>query len=367
MNLTKDKSLEKVAKSWSKTEPILDRCFFGFAPMRYYLIKTAFGALLAERYKNSGSAFEDIIVAKYLSDHKPKRVLSLCCGYGSVERSFLKQLPSVIECLAVDLSQGALDVAKRRASEEGLSHIIQYERADLNNYAWESEKYDFIIANGALHHLARLEDALVGIKGCLNPGGVLYANEHVGASYQDYPLRQLELINAMGYLVPRQLRKRIGTPFRHSHKWLRQAHRVYHILNGKWCIADPYERPTWSKRTKILAAFLRTISSKDNKTETFNFGILQDSKKKDLLKEDPSECVSSSDIIPLTKKLFPNVEIRSYGGALIAYALDSQFYDNYDDSDSLHRKTLELLWEIEEHYTKMGELGIEHAVIIGRK
>ncbi len=55
-----------VAEKWSKAEPQSGTGFFGFPPLRGYLIETAFGPAMAERHKDNPYWAEDIVVAEYL-------------------------------------------------------------------------------------------------------------------------------------------------------------------------------------------------------------------------------------------------------------------------------------------------------------
>lgn len=363
-------SIALVAEKWSKHEqpPDLEKRFWNFPPLSPYLIRSAFGEDLAMEHQHNKFWAEDMIVSKYLRNRNIESVFSLCCGFGHVERRIIPQLLDVKKCVAVDIATGALEVARQKAREAGLDHVIDYVCADLNNYTWEEGKYDLVIANGALHHLVNLEDVLQGIKLTLRENGIFYANEHVGASYQDYPVRQLELINAVAYLVPPELRKRIGTPFRHSHKFLLRLYKLYDILSGNRTIPNPDDRPMWSKKRKMLASILRRISERTGRgKDQFHFGIVRDSQKEHLLRTDPSECVRSSEIIPLTKKCFTEVEIRSYGGGILAYALDKKFYEDYDHSNPVHRKTLDILCQLEEHFIQTNQIDIEYAIIIAKK
>lgn len=360
----KEKSI--VAEKWSINEPDVEKNFFGFPWLRKHLIKSAFGEYLALEHQNNRFWAEDIVISKYLQNCEISSVLSLCCGFGTVERHFVSKLQGVRKCVGLDIAKGALETANNRAHEAGLGNIISYECADLNNYTWERDKYDFVIANGALHHLSNLEGVLTGINHTLKPGGILYANECVGASYQDYPVRQLELINAVAYLVPPELRDRIGIPFRHSRRYAASIYRlIYKLKNNMY---SKINQESWSRKKKIIMSILMALlKNRNNSKGNFNFGIIQDSKKQIFLKTDPSEGVRSEEIIPLMPNYFNDVKVHSYGGALLAYALDKKFYDNYNFNDTLHRRLLDLLCEIEEFYIQTNQLKIEYAIIVGKK
>jgi hypothetical protein len=60
------------------------------------------------------------------------------------------------------------------------------------------------------------------------------------------------------------------------------------------------------------------------------------SPKDRLLKTDPSECVRSSEILPLIGNYFSDVEIRPFGGGILQHAVDEAFYRRFDKNKSLH-------------------------------
>ena len=352
-----EKELTTVGNHWSQHEPEPEGSgYYGFPPLRPYLIETAFGKDLAVEHQQNPWWAEDIFVLTYLRSKKVESVISLACGFGSVERRIVSQLPDVKHCIGVDIAQGALKVARQRAVENGLQSI-SYECANLNNYHWEKGKFDLVIANGALHHLRNLEGVFEGIRYTLKPGGILYGCEYVGASYQDHPVRQLELINAAAYLIPPELRGRKRIPFANR--------RIGKFLSRLYAVADRQERPEWSPAEKIVASISRKIFKQ--KPNVFNFGIVHVSPKDHLLRTDPSECVRSSEIIPLIKKYFPEVEIRPFGGGILMHALHSKFYECYDQSNSLHTKTLEMLCQLEKHFMETNETSIENAFLIAIK
>jgi ubiquinone/menaquinone biosynthesis C-methylase UbiE len=121
----------------------------------------------------------------------------------------MTRLPEVADCYAVDFAPGAIAAARRMANDAGIANI-RYEVTDLNTYAWEPDQFDLVITNGALHHLSNLEDVLAGVRRTLKPGGLFYSCEYMGPSHQDHSPRQLELINSAAFLIPSELRARIG-------------------------------------------------------------------------------------------------------------------------------------------------------------
>lgn len=350
----------KISNHWGKHEPILDDPGFYTSPvLRPYFIESAYGKDLIPEYQNNSYFAEDIFMAKYLKNRRCSSILSLCCGFGNVERRFVSKLNSVEQCTGVDLSEGALKVARTRAREENLQNMF-YECADLNDYTWQESKYDLVIVNGGLHHLNSLEKVFEGIKYTLRPGGMLYACEYVGPSYQDHDIRQLELINACSFLIPPELRARIALPININNELL------FKIVSKCYSVANKVDIPTeWPQWKKMVAKLLKLFLVE--KKKKLKFGVVHRSPKKYLLKVDPSECVRSSEIIPLSKKYFPNIEIFQFGGGILQHALNVNFYSNFNKNNPNHIKCLELLCSIERHFMATNEIGVENAFLIVSK
>jgi ubiquinone/menaquinone biosynthesis C-methylase UbiE len=350
-------NLNKVAGFWSQYEPVVDAPNFYASPLtRPYIIETAYGKDLVADYQQDSNFAEDIFISKYLGNKKVESILSLCCGFGVVERILVSQLTDVKYCLGIDVAEGALEVAKKRAADENL-HCISYKYADLNNYPWEDEKYDLVVANGALHHLSNLENVLDGIKRTLKPDGILYACEYVGPSYQDHSTRQLQIINAAAFLIPPELRiKRLPPTFTNK--------QVTRLISRLYSAADR-ENPEWPLWKKKIARILKKFLNRNQ--NGLDFGVVYVSPKEKLLKTDPSECVRSSEIIQVVKERFHDVEVRPFGGGILMHALGENFFTNLDAKNPLHTKCLEMLFQLERHFMDTGEISIENAFIIARK
>ena len=73
------------------------------------------------------------------------RFLDLCTGSGCVAISTLARRPD-LSAVAVDISAGACEMAKKNASENGVADKIEILQADLTKYV-PSETYDAILSN----------------------------------------------------------------------------------------------------------------------------------------------------------------------------------------------------------------------------
>lgn len=346
--------ISKVAEYWSQSEPQVDAPNFYTSPItRPYIIESAFGNKFVESHRTDSAFAENILIDIYLKQRNIESVLSLCCGFGHVERNLVKKLGTIKECLGIDLAEGALAVARQRAHDEGVTSI-KYSVADLNNYDWAKKKYDLVIANGALHHINNLEEAFAGIRDCLKPGGILIACEYVGPSYQDHSNRQLEIINAVSFLVPSELRARKGRVVINE--------KIFRLLSSAYSAVNQKEKAEWPKWKKFVARVGR-IFLRENKNK-FNFGVVHISPKNHLLRVDPSECVRSAELIAVAKGYFPKLEVRPFGGGILQHALDIGFYNSFDSSNSKHVSAFEAICQLEKHFMNTGEVGIENAFLI---
>ena len=356
-----DDERRRTAKHWSRYEPRVDRTFFGFPPLRPYLIQTAFGRAEAEVHADNRWWAEDIVVDRYLAERAPSSLLSLCCGFGAVEQHLMARLPSVTTCTAIDIAPLAVAEARRRAQAAGLGNAIHYEVADLTDYPWQPRTFDLVVANGALHHLANVEDVLDGVSKTLTPGGHLFANEHIGARRQDFAARQLELINAAAYVVPPDLRRR--HPRRHHPFQSHRAGRLADVMLGNTDLGRTQMPAEWDWAHRTAARVLRHLTVPPRA----DFGALVRSQARELEATDPSECVSSDRIVPTVKERFDDVHVHQYGGALLAYALDQTFFEGFDAASSRDVRLLEALCSLESALVESGELPSEHAVIVATR
>lgn len=197
-----------------------------------------------------------------------------------------------------------------------------------------------------------------GIRHTLRPDGILYACEYVGPSYQDHAARQLQIINAAAFLVPPELRFRKGI-------LLFKNERIFRFISKLYAVASRNAKSEWPYWKKMIHLTLKGLLNRNHKN--FDFGIVHISHKNNLLRIDPSECVRSSEIIPLIKDTFTDVEVRPFGGGILMHALDNNFYTYFDKDNPLHTKSLEMLCQLEKHFMDTGEIDIENAFIIARR
>lgn len=361
----------KIAQRWGQASPDITKTFYGFPPLRDYLFTCISGRV----EKTERDWCQRWTIETYLSDNIPvNECLSLCCGFGEIER-ILADLGVFLHCTAIDLSPAAIEVAQQKAREAGHNHI-DYMVADLDYLNLEPQKYDLVYANGALHHLSRLEHVVGQIYAALKPGGILVSNEYIGPKYQQVSFRQREIINSVIHLIPVQYRSTtedtfVPVFFRYP-LWKRGIFELYRLLtlqNSGVDVNTLEPDADWPKHKIWLLNLFRILRRviPVRKKKKFRYGKVWDEQSKLIKSTDPSECVRSDEIIPILQGYFKDIDIRYYNGSVLFYALDRKFYETYNHDRKEDRAMLDLLIDIEKTMIDMGELESDHAHIIAKK
>lgn len=346
-----------VSKKWSRHKPTQQDYNFNMSPVfSRHKIEMAFGKEYVEVFADNPHFAEDIFVKKYLQGRNINTVLSLCCGFGRIERRIIGQIGGVSRCVGVDVAKGALAIASTDAEKEKIDNI-SYICADLNTWDWDKEKYDLVIAYGSLHHLKNLDAVLDGVYRSLNNGGLLFSHEYIGLPYYACTPRQLQLINAAAYIVPSELRMRKGLPFS-------KPRFVFRLFSKITCVFSGYFDNNWPIWKKTAVRMVQRFAGSSAKND---FGYIAISPHDTVRKIDPSEGISAPYIIDGLRKRFKRLDIMHSGGALLEHALDNQFYAAFDVSNPVHIRTADLLWSIERFYSEIGEIGPHNAYLVAEK
>lgn len=151
------------------------------------------------------ASWVEYCIGKFLDPKADRRMLSVGCGYGALERH-LASLSAFSSCDAFDIAPAAIFGAKAAAQAEGLSGI-NYVCADVEQFEFGEKRYDAVWFNGSLHHIKALERVLDSVRRSLKPDGYLFLNEYVGANHFGFPLAQREAMTHAFHLIPPRFRK----------------------------------------------------------------------------------------------------------------------------------------------------------------
>ena len=175
------------------------------------------------------------------------------------------------EIVASDIAAKALGRAEAAAREKGYSNI-KYVVADLNKDKFEGP-FDFIIAEGVLHHITKIEGCLRWLNETLTPGGYLFAAEFEGPVRFQLSELQVRWINAALGILPKVLRP------------LSKGNDPLFPATAKESASIQYSPPS----EKSIIAF------------------------------DPSEAICGPELKRLIPKVFEVVERNPFGGTLLSY------------------------------------------------
>ncbi len=350
---------ELVTRHWGQLLPDLERSFYGHPAVRRHVYRALTGT---EAPAGLGREwFEQWAVETFLGDRAPvDECLSLCCGFGEVER-LLYRSGAFSHCVAIDIAPDAIDEAKRVAAAEGIESAIDFRVGDLDVDEFEPESVDLVWSNGALHHLSSLEHVLQQAYRSLRPGGLLIANEYVGAPHQQLTYRHRELVNAAVHILPPRLRSQrestfVPTPLQGPRLRTR-------LFQASFARLD--EERLEGRARRLYGPYWRAVERL--RRRRFRFGKVWDVNPWYFRSVDPSEGVRADEIVPLMRRTFPEVEVRHYHGSLLHYALDDRFFERYDDTSEQDRLVLDALVDLERRLIDAGELASDHAVIVARK
>ena len=109
-----------------------------------------------------------ITTARLLPDLNGRRVLEMGCGRGDFALWLAQRAPSA-QITAIDFSDAAIDLAKRRASKIGYS--VQFEVGDAQSLGFAKESFDIIVSCECLEHVPHPELMTKQIYRNLKPGG----------------------------------------------------------------------------------------------------------------------------------------------------------------------------------------------------
>ena len=246
-----------------------------------------------------------------------KRLLILGANEGRIERELCRN-GFLGQIVATDIADKALQRAEEQSQQLGYRNV-RYLRADLNSHKFD-EKFDFIVAEGVLHHIENLEHCINSLSECLNPGGLLIAIEFTGAYRFQLSDLQYRWINAALGTVPRKLRpvpQNDGSMLPPSLLEQTMIH---------------YVRPT----VEHMLAF------------------------------DPSEAVSGFKLPDVIRSRFLMVEEKPVGGSLLMY-MSGHFPLSEANTDRFVDEWLGVLIHIEEALNKTGILPYENLFFVAKK
>ncbi len=172
--------------------------------------------------------------------------VSIGCGTGALERDLVTK-DICRRITGIDVAERPLEKARQEAASAGLAGHISYLLADARllfqepslqepSLQGQKAKLDAIFFHGSLHHFDRLDDLLRLVSAALKPGGLLYVDEYVGPSRDQWNPLRLLLPNLAYYTLPRSVRRvgLIRAPINHEDPTEAVASHTILPAIGRW-------------------------------------------------------------------------------------------------------------------------------------
>lgn len=106
---------------------------------------------------------------KMLKDLKPKQILDIATGTGDFAIESLKLSPEKV--IGVDISEGMLNVGRKKMKNKGYSNIIDMQSGDSENLHFEDNTFDAVIVAFGVRNFENLGKGLSEMYRVLRPGG----------------------------------------------------------------------------------------------------------------------------------------------------------------------------------------------------
>jgi demethylmenaquinone methyltransferase/2-methoxy-6-polyprenyl-1,4-benzoquinol methylase len=124
---------------------------------------------------------------KILQPLKPKQILDVATGTGDFAIMALAINPEKIT--GVDISEGMLDMGRKKIQRKGLTEKIVLMSGDSENLPFEENKFDAVTVAFGVRNFENLEKGLAEIFRVIKPGGMVVVLEF--SRPRKFPFRQL--------------------------------------------------------------------------------------------------------------------------------------------------------------------------------
>ena len=122
-----------------------------------------------------------------LRDARPKHILDVATGTGDFAIEALKLNPEKV--VGVDISEGMLEIGKKKMKANGYEHIIELMTGDSENLPFEENKFDAVIVAFGVRNFENLEKGLGEMLRVMKPGGRVVVLEF--SKPRLFPMKQL--------------------------------------------------------------------------------------------------------------------------------------------------------------------------------
>lgn len=125
---------------------------------------------------------------KFLNNQKPNRLLDVASGTGDFAIMAHKKL-QCNDVVGVDISNGMLEVGRKKIKKQGLESFIVLENGDSENLPYETNSFDAVIVAFGVRNFENLEKGLTEMSRILKPNGEVVVLEF--SKPKSFPFKQL--------------------------------------------------------------------------------------------------------------------------------------------------------------------------------
>lgn len=126
-------------------------------------------------------------VLKIVKKEQPKTILDIATGTGDLAILLSKTNPEKI--VGLDISNGMLEVGRKKISEKKLDHLITMVQGDSENLPFENSSFDVITVSFGVRNFENLNQGLSEILRVLKSSGTLVVLEF--SQPTKFPMKQL--------------------------------------------------------------------------------------------------------------------------------------------------------------------------------
>lgn len=110
-------------------------------------------------------------VVRWVAKTNPHNILDIATGTGDLALQFAEKTDAE-EIVGLDLSEGMLSVARKKAAGKSFSKKIEFVKGDSEALPFEDDSFDAITVSFGIRNFENLEKGLSEILRVLRPGGI---------------------------------------------------------------------------------------------------------------------------------------------------------------------------------------------------
>lgn len=129
-------------------------------------------------------------VIKALRSHQPKQIIDLATGTGDLAIEATKLNPEKV--VGVDISEGMLDIGRKKLRKKGLEDVIKLTYGDSENLDYQNHRFDAAMVAFGVRNYEDLDQGLREIYRVIKPGGMIVVLEFSQPEY--FPMKQLYML-----------------------------------------------------------------------------------------------------------------------------------------------------------------------------